>query len=164
MKHLWSPWRMEYIQKHSGQSECIFCQALASPDAADSLVLSRSTQAFVMLNRFPYTSGHLMIVPNVHAATLEEVPLEALTQMMALSQTALRALRRVYTPQGFNLGINLGESAGAGVADHVHLHIVPRWTGDTNFMATLADTRVLPETLEETYRRLSRAWQEISAG
>jgi ATP adenylyltransferase len=162
MKHLWSPWRMEYILNHLGHSGCIFCQALASSDDASALVVCRAPQAFVLLNRFPYTSGHLMVVPNVHAATLEEVPLEALAQVMALSQTALRALRRAYAPQGFNLGVNLGESAGAGVADHVHLHIVPRWSGDTNFMATLADTRVLPETLPETYRRLRQAWQEIS--
>jgi len=163
MKLLWSPWRMEYIQNHSRQTGCIFCQALASPDDAASLLLHRAQHAFVILNRFPYTSGHLMVVPNLHVAALEEVPLEALSQVMALTQTALKALRRVYDPQGFNLGANLGESAGAGVADHVHLHVVPRWAGDTNFMATLAQTRVLPENLEETYRRLSRAWQEISS-
>lgn len=163
MKHLWSPWRMEYIRNHSGQAGCIFCQALASSDDAASLLLQRAPHAFVLLNRFPYTSGHLMVVPNLHAATLEEVPLEALAQVMALAQIALKALRRVYAPQGFNLGFNLGESAGAGIADHVHLHVVPRWTGDTNFITTLADTRVLPESLEETYRRLSQAWQEISS-
>ncbi|MGA2112856.1 MAG: HIT domain-containing protein [Anaerolineales bacterium] len=162
MKHLWSPWRMQYIENHPARTGCIFCQALASSDDAASLLLHRAQHAFVLLNRFPYTSGHLMVVPNLHAATLEDVPLEALAQVMALTQTALKALRRVYAPQGFNLGVNLGESAGAGVVDHVHLHVVPRWTGDTNFMAALADTRVLPETLEETYRRLSQAWQEIS--
>jgi ATP adenylyltransferase len=161
MKRLWSPWRMQYIENHPSQAGCIFCQALASSDDDASLLLQRAQHAFVLLNRFPYTSGHLMVVPNLHSASLEDVPLEALSQVMALTQTALKALRRVYSPQGFNLGFNLGESAGAGVADHLHLHVVPRWTGDTNFMATLANTRVLPESLEETYRRLRQAWQEI---
>ncbi|MCX6026495.1 MAG: HIT domain-containing protein [Chloroflexi bacterium] len=151
MKHLWSPWRMEYIQDHTRASGCIFCEAWAGGEDERSLLVHRGQGAFVILNRFPYTSGHLMIVPVTHLPTL------------ALTQAALTVLRQVYRPQAFNVGANIGELAGAGIADHVHLHVVPRWAGDTNFMATLAETRVLPEALDETYRRLRAAWPEPKA-
>lgn len=163
MKHLWSPWRMEYIQDQSRASACIFCEAWAGRQDERTLLVHRGQDAFVILNRFPYTSGHLMIVPVVHLATLEAVPLPTLTEMMALTKAALAALREVYQPQAFNVGANIGEVAGAGIADHVHLHVVPRWAGDTNFMSTLADTRVLPEALDETFRRLRDAWPESEA-
>ena len=160
MKHLWSPWRMEYIQDHSRVSGCIFCEAWAGSDDEHTLLIHRGQSAFVILNRFPYTSGHLMVVPITHVPTLEEVPLPTLTEVMALTQTALTVLRQVYRPQAFNVGANIGELAGAGIAEHVHLHVVPRWAGDTNFMATLAETRVLPEALDETYHRLHATWPE----
>ncbi|OGO46140.1 MAG: HIT family hydrolase [Chloroflexi bacterium RBG_16_64_43] len=163
MKYLWSPWRMEYIQDHTRDSACVFCEAWAGGEDERTLLLHRGQSAFVILNRFPYTSGHLMVVPVVHLPTLEEVPLPTLTEVMALTQTALKALRQVYRPQAFNVGANIGELAGAGIADHVHLHVVPRWAGDTNFMATLAETRVLPEALDETYHRLHAAWPEPNA-
>lgn len=160
MKHLWSPWRMEYIQDHSRASGCVFCEAWAGSDDERTLLIHRGQSAFVILNRFPYTSGHLMVVPVTHLPTLEEVPLPTLTEVMALTQTALTVLRQVYRPQAFNVGANIGELAGAGIAEHVHLHVVPRWAGDTNFMATLAETRVLPEALDETYHRLHATWPE----
>jgi len=160
MKHLWSPWRMEYIQDHSRVSGCVFCEAWAGSDDERTLLIHRGQSAFVILNRFPYTSGHLMVVPVTHLPTLEEVPLPTLTEVMALTQTALTVLRQVYRPQAFNVGANIGELAGAGIAEHVHLHVVPRWAGDTNFMATLAETRVLPEALDETYHRLHATWPE----
>jgi ATP adenylyltransferase len=161
MKHLWSPWRMEYIQDRTRVSGCVFCEAWAGSEDERTLLVHRGQNAFAILNRFPYTSGHLMIVPVTHLSTLEAVPLATLTEMMALTQAALAALRDVYRPQAFNIGANIGEVAGAGIADHVHLHIVPRWAGDTNFMATLAETRVLPEALDETYRRMRAAWPEV---
>jgi len=163
MKHLWSPWRMDYIQDQPRASACIFCEAWASRQDERTLLIHRGQTAFVILNRFPYTSGHLMIVPVVHLATLEAVPLPTLTEMMALTQATLAALREVYQPQAFNIGANIGEVAGAGIADHVHLHVVPRWAGDTNFMSTLAETRVLPEALDETFRRLRDVWPESKA-
>ncbi len=163
MKHLWSPWRMEYIQDHTHASGCIFCEAWAGNNDEGTLLVHRGRSAFVILNRFPYTSGHLMVVPVTHAATLEEVPLATLTEVMALIQQALAVVRQVYRPQAFNIGANIGELAGAGITEHVHLHVVPRWAGDTNFMATLAETRVLPEALDDTYRRLRAAWPEPQA-
>jgi len=152
---------MTYIQNNKKDDECVFCKAFAGPDGAENLIVYRGQRSFVILNRYPYTSGHLMVVPNVHAATLQELATETRSEIMELTANALSVLCVEYHPQGFNLGMNLGESAGAGIAEHIHLHIVPRWGGDTNFMLTTATTRVLPEALEDTYARIKQAWKDV---
>lgn len=139
---------------------CVFCQVVTQADSAETLVLHRGTDAFVMLNRYPYTSGHLMVLPLAHVARLDALTPAVRAEMMELQTQAVALLEAVYAPQGFNLGANLGSAAGAGIAEHLHLHIVPRWAGDTNFTATVGQTRVLPETLEETWERLRAAWKE----
>ena len=149
---------MAYIEERNAGPGCLFCQRLAEADGPDSLILHRGRRAFVILNRFPYTNGHLMIVPFDHQASLEALDVEARTELMELATRSLGVLRRAYGAEAFNLGANIGAVAGAGVADHVHLHVVPRWAGDTNFMATIAEARVIPEALAITYRRLSEAW------
>jgi len=158
MKYLWSPWRMKYIEQDSKEPGCIFCDALAKVDGEGNLVVMRGQRAFVILNKFPYTSGHLMIAPLEHRPTLEALDPATRAEMMELLSTFLSVLRSAYAPQAFNLGANIGVAAGAGVPDHVHMHIVPRWAGDTSFMSTVSDTRVLPESLRETYERVRGAW------
>jgi ATP adenylyltransferase len=158
MDYLWSPWRMEYILAPKTDNGCIFCNGLKEPDGTDNLIVFRGSKAFVMLNRYPYTSGHLMVVPYEHQASLDLLESGSRTDIMDLSARALQVLEALYKPQGFNLGMNIGIAAGAGILDHVHLHVVPRWVGDTNFMLSISQTRVLPELLEETYRRVSEAW------
>ncbi len=162
MKHLWTPWRMAYLQNNVPKPDgCIFCLAAACPEKdAATLVLYRGQHTFIILNLYPYSNGHLMIAPFVHAESIELLPPETLLEIMALSNKSLAVLRKAYNPQGFNLGINIGNAAGAGVPGHVHLHIVPRWLGDSNFMTTLADTRVIPETIQQTYERLLTLWLE----
>jgi ATP adenylyltransferase len=157
-KFIWSPWRMEYIQTHSQNESCIFCEVIKQSDSVSNLILHRSPLAFIILNRFPYTTGHLMVVPFDHQPSLELLGQDTCLEIMTLAQKSIELLRRVYQPQGFNVGVNIGEAAGAGIVDHVHMHIVPRWSGDTNFMSTLATTRVLPESLEDTYNRLIEIW------
>jgi ATP adenylyltransferase len=158
MKQIWSPWRMSYIQSNRNDTECVFCYEMGRSDGPDNLIVHRNQRAYVILNRYPYTSGHLMIVPYDHAATLMHLDAETRAEIMELVNRAIIVLQRVYTPQGFNVGITIAEAAGAGIADHVHVHVVPRWGGDTNFMSSLANTRVVPESLEETYRRVKQAW------
>lgn len=162
MKHLWATWRMKYIQKATGETGCVFCNALAKPDGPENLIVLRGEGAFVILNKFPYTSGHVMVAPLIHCATLEDLPPEIRAEMMELTARAMSVLRKVYTPQAFNMGANIGEAAGAGVPGHVHIHIVPRWAGDTNFMSSVGGTRVLPEALDDTLRRVTAAWKELS--
>ncbi|MBX3045481.1 MAG: HIT domain-containing protein [Anaerolineales bacterium] len=159
MQRLFSPWRKPYIERKPDPDACVFCLALAQPDSAENLILHRGQHAFVMLNRYPYTSGHLMVLPLAHVARLDALTPLARAEMMELQTQAIAALEAEYTPQGFNLGANLGAAAGAGIAEHLHLHIVPRWAGDTNFTATVGNTRVLPETLEDTWARLQAAWK-----
>jgi ATP adenylyltransferase len=159
MDYLWSPWRMEYILSPKSDEGCIFCNGLKQADGPDNLIVFRGPHAFVMLNRFPYTSGHLMVVPYEHKSSLQLLETGSRLDIMDLSARALQVLETLYKPQGFNLGINIGSAAGAGILDHVHLHIVPRWVGDTNFMSSISQTRVLPELLEETYRRVKEAWE-----
>jgi ATP adenylyltransferase len=149
---------MEYIKSDKHTEDCVFCVELSRPDGPDNLIVYRGRRAFVILNRYPYTSGHLMIVPFDHYASLEELDAETRSEIMELTAHSMVVLRQVYRPGGFNIGVNIGAAAGAGVLDHVHLHVVPRWNGDTNFMSSLADTRVIPEVLEETYRRVCQAW------
>jgi ATP adenylyltransferase len=162
MQHLWAPWRMEFI-KGPKPSGCFFCEAAAADpsDDAQLLVLARGKLALAILNRYPYNNGHLMIAPNAHLANLEDLPAAAADDVMALTQRSLRVLRQVLSPQGFNLGINAGKTAGAGVADHVHQHVVPRWEGDTNFMPIVADTKVLNESLTVSYQQLRAGFDRL---
>ena len=163
MQHLWAPWRMEFI-KGPKPAGCFFCEAAAADPAqdADHLVLVRGQLALAMLNRYPYNNGHLMIAPRAHLANLEELPPAAASELMGLTQRCLRVLRQVLSPQGFNLGINAGKIAGAGVADHVHQHVVPRWDGDTNFMPVIAETKILNESLAASYQELRAGFARLS--
>jgi ATP adenylyltransferase len=161
MRHIWSPWRRKYIEGSGPVKGCIFCDAHKRKDE-EMLVVHRNGGVLVMLNRYPYTGGHLMVAPRQHMGTIEKLPDETLLEILVAARRAMAALRAVYAPPAFNLGINIGEAAGAGVADHVHLHIVPRWPGDTNFMTVLSDTRVLPEALEDTWNRLREAFGKTS--
>lgn len=151
---------MTYIENHSKEEGCVFCRAQSMQDSAKNLIVFRGQHAYVILNRYPYTSGHLMVVPFLHVSTLEELDAPTRAEMMELTTQSMRILRRLYHPHAFNIGANIGEAAGAGVKEHVHIHIVPRWVGDTNFMSTLAETRVLPEALEDTYRKIRSAWEQ----
>lgn len=162
MKYIWSPWRMKYISKSKSPTDCIFCKALKQVDNFENLVIYRGELAFVMLNRYPYNNGHLMVVPITHQPSLNDLDYEVRCEIMELLNHAELVLRAVYHPDGLNIGANVGTAAGAGMADHVHFHIVPRWSGDTNFMSTLAGTRVLPEALDETYHRLLEKWESLS--
>ncbi len=153
MKRLWAPWRMQYLvgEKEEG---CIFCSKIAESHDEENYILYRGEWGFLILNLYPYTNGHMMAVPYQHVASLEQLDAETLTELMLLVNKGLAALRQAMSPQGFNIGVNIGEVAGAGVASHVHIHIVPRWGGDTNFMPVLDETRVIPELLDQTYERL----------
>lgn len=157
MERLWAPWRLEYIQSADEQPGCIFCRA-AELDDEQGLVVHRGSTAFVLLNRYPYAGGHLLVAPFRHEGEFGGLTSEEALEIHRLSATALGVLAHVMRPQGFNLGWNLGRIAGAGVVDHVHQHVVPRWAGDTNFMPVLADVKVMPETLEDTRRKLVGAW------
>jgi ATP adenylyltransferase len=159
MNHIWSPWRMEYME-HSKVEGCIFCMAQEMEDNAENLIAYRSERAYVILNRYPYTSGHLMVVPFDHKPNLEVLDRETRAEMMELVTRCMTILRSIYRPPAFNMGANIGEAAGAGVKAHVHMHIVPRWAGDTNFMSSIGETRVLPELLEDTYQRIRKAFQD----
>ena len=159
-ERLWSPWRMDYIRRgDDGDRGCIFCDLPAADAAEDEAnhLLARGEVSFVLLNAFPYNPGHLMAAPYRHVGDYEELTAAELAEMTAFTGRAIRAMREESSPHGFNLGMNLGQVAGAGIADHLHLHLVPRWGGDTNFMPVVGQTRVLPELLNETYRRL-RPW------
>ncbi len=161
MKRIFSPWRMKYINDTNATPGCIFCN-LPEDTGADRerLIVFRGKQSFVMLNRYPYTSGHLMVAPYAHLSSIELLDAATQGEMMALISRAVEALRLVYRPEGFNIGANLGSAAGAGFAGHIHFHIVPRWVGDTNFMSTLGDVRVLPEDLDSTWQRICEAWEK----
>jgi ATP adenylyltransferase len=149
---------MRYIQQEDKSSDCVFCLAIQQQDGFENLVLHRASRSFVILNRYPYTTGHLMVVPNIHQPTLENLDPETRQEMMELVNLTMVVLRQVYHPDGFNIGANIGVAAGAGIASHVHLHVLPRWTGDTNFMSTIGGTRVLPEELSQTYQRVLSSW------
>jgi ATP adenylyltransferase len=159
MDYVWTPWRYQYMAEAAGgeQPGCIFCDALARNQDAATLIVHRGVKTFVILNRFPYTSGHVMIVPYAHVAELGLCDAETLSEMMQLARRVETALRENYKPDGMNLGMNLGRAAGAGVAGHLHLHALPRWFGDSNFMTVTGETRVHPEELQMTYERLRRA-------
>ena len=162
MEHLWAPWRMAFIAPETPPSqECIFCSQPAAHRDEHFYILHRGEHCFMMLNLYPYNSGHLMIAPFQHEGSIEQLDTATLSELMSQAQLALGALRATLHPDAFNMGINQGKAAGAGFADHVHLHIVPRWNGDTNFMPILAHTKVMPELLDDTYRKLKQALETI---
>ena len=153
---IWAPWRLEYV-KDAGKDndeECIFCAKPAADDDEANLIVHRGERCFVILNLFPYTNGHLMVAPYEHVGALQELGAETVAEMMALGQAAMRRLEDAYSPQGYNVGFNQGRVAGAGFENHIHMHVVPRWGGDTNFMPVLADTRVMPQTVQQSYEAL----------
>lgn len=158
MDYLWSPWRYQYVSKSSPMAGCLFCVKGSEQRDKENYVVHRGSRTFVILNIYPYTAGHLMIAPYEHVASLEPAPEATIDEMMRMARLAEIHLRRIYRPQGLNVGMNLGESAGAGVPGHVHMHVLPRWTGDTNFMTTVSETRVLPESLDVTYEKLKQAF------
>ena len=189
MDYLWTPWRYSYVTEadtktrqgipgelaaYAGDSRCVFCNMIAAVDHATAngmareeaeraaLIVLRAEHNYICLNRYPYTSGHIMVVPYEHESSLAALSAPAAQEMMALSQQAERALASVYNPDGFNFGLNLGKAAGAGVAGHLHLHALPRWTGDTNFMTVTGETRVLPEDLEITWERVRAAFAKVA--
>jgi ATP adenylyltransferase len=155
MDYLWSPWRYQYVQKQIPETGCVFCRP-------ENFVVYRGKLNFVLLNLYPYTTGHLMVVPYEHVSTLDAASPETLQEMILLAQQAQRHLAAIYKPTGFNLGMNLGESAGAGIADHIHLHVLPRWSGDTSFITTVSETRVLPEELSVTHQKLTTAFTGVT--
>lgn len=159
MERLWSPWRNAYVSGEAKEG-CVFCSAQVREDAA-ALILYRGRTGFVILNLYPYNNGHLMVVPYRHVATLAAATPDELSELMDLTRRAEIALSEAYRPQGLNVGINLGRPAGAGVVDHLHVHLVPRWTGDTNFMSVIGEVRVLPEDLEQTAKRLRPIFERL---
>jgi len=154
MTHLWTPWRSTYMNEQKSKTQCIFCDAAQSNADEKTLVVHRAQFSFVILNRYPYTSGHLMIAPYLHAARLQDADSQTATEMMQLARLAELVIERAYRPDGLNLGMNLGEAAGAGIEQHIHLHVLPRWRGDANFMTSVGNTRVIPELLSDTYAKL----------
>lgn len=160
MKRLWAPWRMQYIEKPDQAGECIFCSKPQEDDEA-AMVVERGESGFIMLNAFPYNNGHLLIAPYRHTADLRELAPEEQGELMSLINRGITLLNHIAHPEGYNVGANLGRVAGAGVADHIHFHIVPRWNGDTNFMPVVSDTKVLPEALSSVWHKLQEARKEV---
>lgn len=160
MDYLWSPWRYQYVTTADQALACIFCTLPAQHRDRENLIVYRGRFNFVILNRFPYTSGHLMVVPYLHVPALEQVPAETLHETILLARQAEKHLRAHYRPDGLNVGINIGKAAGAGVAGHIHMHVLPRWVADANFMTTVGETRVLPEDLATTYEKLAGVWTD----
>lgn len=157
MDYLWTPWRYAYVSTAEKAVGCVFCHAVKAGDDAKVLIVYRGRHCFVILNAFPYTPGHVMIVPYEHLDELRKLPAEAASEMMALSQRMESVLRELYTPDGINLGMNIGKAAGAGIAGHIHMHVLPRWVADANFVSVVCETRILPETLQETWKRMTAA-------
>ena len=159
METLWTPWRRAFVEGSDDRpTGCFLCNAPKSRDDKETLILLRAATVFVLLNRYPYNTGHLMVAPYIHTGDLVHLAAEIAAELMALTQRSVDALQRAYRPDAFNIGMNLGRTAGAGVPDHLHVHVVPRWNGDTNFMPIVAQTKVLPETLDQTYDRLKPAF------
>jgi ATP adenylyltransferase len=157
---IWAPWRLSYVKDASkdNESECIFCAALGAGDDEASLIVHRGELCFVILNKFPYTNGHLMVAPYQHVATLQDLDEPTVAELMTLAQRGMNALETSYSPHGYNVGFNQGRVAGAGVEHHIHMHVVPRWGGDTNFMPVLGDTRVMNQTLADSFRTVREAF------
>jgi ATP adenylyltransferase len=159
-QRIWAPWRLSYVKDASKdkESECIFCAALEAGDDEEMLIVHRGEHCFVILNKFPYTNGHLMVAPYEHTAALQDLDAETLGELMALGQRGMNALETSYSPHGYNVGFNQGRVAGAGVEHHIHMHVVPRWGGDTNFMPVLGDTRVMNQTLRDSFETVRKAF------
>ena len=158
MDQLWTPWRMHYLENEFDPDQCPFCLALDERYQAEAHLIFRGKKAFVILNRYPYTTGHLLVLPIEHQEHLSKLDFETRTELMELVNHALEVLQEVYQPQGFNVGLNMGSAAGAGIPKHLHWHVVPRWSGDTNYMTVAGGVRVLPELLEDTLQRIRTAW------
>jgi len=160
---LFAPWRLEYVSTadERNRSECIFCDAFASAEDRATLTLRRDQQSFSLLNLYPYTTGHAMVAPIQHCSDLSEIDEATLTEMMRTAQDLMVAMREIYKPHGFNVGFNVGEAAGAGIEEHLHLHVVPRWRGDNNMMTVVGGTRVIPEDLSRTFERMTAALQGV---
>jgi ATP adenylyltransferase len=154
MDRLWTPWRFDYLTKSGSVGECVFCRILAEGRDRDNFVLHRGKSVFLLLNLFPYTSGHMLVAFNRHVPFLADASLEELHECIELARRCEHALKQTYRPEGYNVGLNLGRAAGAGVDQHLHMHVLPRWTGDANFVSVVGETRVLPEDLSRTYDRL----------
>jgi ATP adenylyltransferase len=156
-QRIWAPWRLAYVKDAANDSgdECIFCTKPKENDDEANLIVHRGARAYVMLNLFPYTNGHMMVAPYEHVGAIEQIDAETIGEIMGLAQQGIRILDGVYEPQGFNVGFNQGRAAGAGVEHHIHMHVVPRWGGDTNFMPVLGDTRVMPQSLEDSYKAIA---------
>ncbi|AWR97220.1 HIT domain-containing protein [Acidianus sulfidivorans JP7] len=165
MEYIWAPWRSAYVadtsKKTKKDSSCIFCDFIKQDNDKENLIVYRGRYAFVILNRFPYNPGHLMIVPYRHVSTLELLEDHEISEIFKLSKISMKVIRSIYSPDGFNLGVNIGRVAGAGIESHVHVHIVPRWNGDANFMPIIANTKVLPESLGDTYKKIKDGIQKI---
>jgi ATP adenylyltransferase len=161
MDYLWTPWRYAYVSGTEKPAGCVFCEAPKEKDDAKARIVHRGEYCYVILNTYPYTPGHVMIVPYVHLDELQKLPPEAAQEMMALSQRMETVLRKLYRPDGINLGMNIGKAAGAGIAGHIHMHVLPRWVADANFVSVVGETRVLPETLEVTWGKMREALSEL---
>ena len=163
MDYLWTPWRYAYVSNTELHSGCVFCEAAKAGDDAKVGIVYRGKNCFVILNAYPYTPGHVMIVPYAHLDELQKLPADAANEMMALSQRMETVLRELYRPDGINLGMNIGKAAGAGIAGHIHMHVLPRWVADANFISVVGETRILPEDLGTTYKRIRDAFLESQA-
>ena len=161
MRIVFAPWRYDYVKSSDSATTCVFCDIQASSDDEASLIVFRGEHNFIVLNRYPYVSGHVMVVPYDHVDHLGRLSPEARSEMMALTNVVLEALGELYSPQGFNVGMNIGPAAGAGIADHIHMHAMPRWGGDTNFVTVVGNTRVIPEDLSETYRKFRAYFERL---
>lgn len=161
MRQLWSPWRSEYIEKGVEEGSCVFCEALGK-DPKEALVLFKGSVSLVMMNKYPYNSGHLMISPVRHVARIEELTPEESVDLFRLLRHSSATLSKALNPHGFNVGMNVGKASGAGIDDHLHMHIVPRWSGDTNFMPVLGELKVIPQHIKSTYLKLKPLFERIS--
>jgi ATP adenylyltransferase len=164
MDHLWTPWRASYIKGKKDHDTCVFCHAASSTHDEETLVIHRAHFNFVILNRYPYTSGHLMIAPYQHVSRLQQADAETVAEMMGLARLAECVIQQCYLPQGINIGMNLGEAAGAGIEQHIHMHVLPRWFGDANFMTSVSNTRIIPEELAVSFGKLRRGFNELGEG
>ena len=163
MKQLWAPWRMTYIGQTAKEEACVFCQKIREEDAREALVLAHTGHSVVMLNKYPYANGHLLLAPKRHEKNLSDLSVEEYRDLSEALRRSIDVVRQSYNPAGINLGMNLGKCAGAGIEDHLHWHVVPRWEGDTNFMPVIGETRVIPQHLLESYDRLKPQFQHFSA-
>ncbi|MBN1427980.1 MAG: HIT domain-containing protein [Anaerolineae bacterium] len=161
MNHLWTPWRMSYLKRGpQPDATCVFCRKAQENNDVKNHILHRGEHCFVILNLYPYNNGHLMVIPYQHTGRLDELNDATLLELLTLTQKAVQIIETVYNPHGFNIGINLGAAAGAGIVDHIHQHVVPRWGGDTNYLSTVGQTRTIPEWIDETYVRLHEQWKD----